>query len=50
MSSGFEYIDEIRQTWFVYATAGAASYSQAGGGRGWTPEARLSLVKAFKTS
>jgi len=50
MSSGFEYIDEIRPTWFVYATAGAASYSQAGGGRGWTPEARLSLVKAFKTS
>jgi len=32
MSSGFEYIDEIRQTWFVYATTGAASFSQAGGG------------------
>ena len=50
MSSGFEYIDEIRRSWFVFATAGAASFTQAGGGRGWTPEARLSLVKAFKTS
>ncbi|MEK7311934.1 MAG: hypothetical protein AAB382_08170, partial [Chloroflexota bacterium] len=31
-SSGFEYIDEIRPTWFVYVTTGAASFSQAGGG------------------
>ena len=50
LSSGFEYIDEIRPTWFVYATAGVASFSQPGGSRGWTPEARLSLVKALRTS
>ena len=50
VSTGFEYIDEIRPTWFIFSTVGAASFTRLGGGRDWTPEARLSLVKAFKTS
>jgi len=50
VSTGFEYMDEIRPTWFIYSMVGAASFTRVGGGRDWTPEARLSLIKAFKTS